>query len=344
MPTGATLQEEIITGPKPGEETLADELDNRREVTGDMLMGGHPNEEPEKEETPVAGEEEKPPEKGEGEEEKPPEKKEPTFRFKDQETAEKSHAEAEKEMTKAKMEAAALQRELDELKIKPPEKKEEIVKPPEPSVEEREADLLKQATAIRAKAAADINELDRTAEDYLEQWAAITEKANLAIRRAERRLFPLPAAPEDIDSRIDAKIKADREADRLARAEEDRKTAGERAWEDALNYGKKAGLKLEDQESADYDLFDVAGQKLPQEMRGKGATPEAVEWMVNYVRTRTGKVVLSEAEKHALARKTQQENQPLGKGGIKPKPKQPQQETEGSLKDDFEEARGRRIL
>ena len=57
--TGATQEDEIITGPKPGEESLAADLDNRREVTGDMLLGGHPNQEPE-EEVPEGGPEVKP--------------------------------------------------------------------------------------------------------------------------------------------------------------------------------------------------------------------------------------------------------------------------------------------
>jgi hypothetical protein len=355
MPTGATGEEEIITGPKPGEETLADDLNNRREVTGEMLMGGHPNDEPEAEGGGApAGSEEKV-EAGETKKEpgetltEPPEKKEPAGpRFKSQEEAEKAHAEAERKMheatTKASEEAKArekLETELAELRAKPPEKKEEPVK--QPTEEELDAQLESVAQAANEQAMAEIAELDDQDPDYRKLVAKAWAKANAKIIKAASA-SKATLSQADIDKLIDQRMDARDTAAKTAKAEEDVRTAGQKAWEQAVSFGTEAGLNLKDEESADHDLFMVAESKLPKELQNQGFTKEVGEWMVNYVRTRTGKVALTEAEKEEAARQAQLNNQPLGKGGVKPKPSTPKQETEGSLASDFEDARKARIL
>lgn len=357
MPTGATGEEEFITGPKPGEDTLADDLNNRREVTGEMLMGGHPNDEPEEEggEVPAGGEDKvetggvkKEPgdtlaDKGE----QPPKKEEPAGpRFKSQEEAEKAHAEAEKRMTQATTEAAEerkarekLEKELEELRAKPPEKKEEPVK--EVTDEELNAQVEAVAEAANEQAMAEIAELDDQDPDYRKQVAKAWAKANAKIVKAASRATLSQA---DIDKLIDQRIEAKETAAKAAKAEEDRRTAGQRAWDEVVDHCKKAGLAVDDPEAPESDFLEAAERKLPKELQGQGATPEVKEWMLNYVRTRTGKAALSEAEKEEAARKAQLENQPLGKGGVKPKPSTPKQETEGSLASDFEDARKSRTL
>jgi hypothetical protein len=346
---------EIQYGPKEGEDSLADDLDNRREVTAGMLLGGHPN--MEEEETPPGGEEETPEQKAAREaaeaeaaaKGKPPEKKEeepPKPRFKSQEEAEKAHSEAEKEMTKAKMEAAEERRarekveaELAELRTKPPVKEEKppAETKPQLSKEERRTKITEISRAYWQKVWA----LDNTSPTYQD------DVTNLMVEMNEAML-DLGATPaqrtEEIESLIEGVVEKKLKARDEVRAAEDRKTAAEKAWDKAVAYGLEAGLELNDPESADHDLFMVAESRLPEELRGKGFTKEVGEWMVNYVRTRTGKVAMTEAEKEAAAKKAQEENQTLGRGGLpKPKPK-PEEETEGSLKEDFEEARGRRIL
>ena len=350
--TGATLEEEVITGPKPGEDSLATDLDNRREVTGAMLLGGHPNQELEEE--PPAGEpepkpgEEKPGEaKGKESEELPKKEESPVGpRFKSQEEAEKAHAEAEKRMTQATTGAAEerkarekLEKELEELRAKPPEKKEEPVK--EVTDEELNAQVEAVAEAANEQAMAEIAELDDQDPDYRKQVAKAWAKANAKIVKAASRATLSQA---DIDKLIDQRIEAKETAAKAAKAEEDRRTAGQRAWDEVVDHCKKAGLAVDDPEAPESDFLEAAERKLPKELQGQGATPEVKEWMLNYVRTRTGKAALSEAEKEEAARKAQLENQPLGKGGVKPKPSTPKQETEGSLASDFEDARKSRTL
>jgi hypothetical protein len=204
--------------------------------------------------------------------------------------------------------------------------KEAAAKPPETSLEEKENQLLAQMTEIRTKAAREIADLDRSDPDkYYQDWAAINSKADLEIKRAGRKLG-LEGQAEDIGQVVKAEVKAERDADeakreveRKAKAEEDRKASGERAWQEALDYGKKAGLDLDDpDESADYDLFDMAGQKLPEELRGKGATKEVCDWMVSYVRKRTGKKIEQTDEERRQVLETQRRNAILGKGGTPP--------------------------
>ena len=350
---------EVQYGPKG--DSLAEDLDNRREVTDSMLLGGHPNLE---EGAPAGGETDeekaareaaeaeaaaaaKPP----GEEGKPPEKKEeevkPKFKYASQEEAEKAETEAERKMHEATTAAAeekrkreAAEAELARAREKPPEKVEEkppAEKPPKLSKEE----LRTRRVELRESFLERMWALDTTDPTYKKDLIALMAEMDetmmdLGISASQREA--------DIGTVIKQEVKKQLTARDKDRQEEDLRTARETAWNKAVAYGLEAGLNLNDADSADIDLFEAASNKLPDNLTGKGFTKEVGEWMVNYVRTRTGKVALSEAEKEAAAKKAQELNQPLGKGGgLKPKPK-PEEETPGSLREDFEEARGRRIL
>ena len=259
-------------------------------------------------------------------------------------------------MTQATTEAAEerkarekLEQELAELRAKPPETKvEEPVKKVE-TQEEFDARLEAAAQAANEEAVAalaalpDVDQYDADAiSERNKKVAGIWAKAHAKIVRAAQETRQTPMSKEALEALIDQHWESKETARQAARAKTDATTVAEKAWQSAVEFGAKAGLNLEDAESADHDLFMMAETKLPEELKGKGFTPEVGTWMVNYVRTRTGKVVLTEAEKEAAALKVQQENQVLGKGGVRPKPKsKEEQESPGSLSEDFNDARSR---
>ena len=340
--TGATSEEQIITGPQPGEDSLAADLDNRREVTGDMLLGGHPNQELE-EEPPAGG-----PETKTGEE-KPGEIKaeEPLTgpRFKSQEEAEKAHAEAERRMHEATTKEAderkareALQREVDELRAqqaKPPEIKESVVAAP--TNDERVAKIAEAMKAVNRVAVPKLRALDSNDPDYEQQYADIQTEITTALAKAllEVNISPASLSKEEVKQIYQDELTAARQKGEATEAARVETTAKE--------MGIKLGLTLDDPESADSIIWDRYKSRIPQEVFDKNSLEAQVEWVASAVRKVTGKAALSEAEKEAIARKTQENNQPLGRGGVKPKPST-KQETEGSLADDFADARKQRLL
>ena len=349
--TGATQEGEIITGPKPGEESLAADLDNRREVTGDMLLGGHPNQELE-EEVPVGGPEAKPEEGKEAGEvkvkegEEAPKKEEPPSgpRFKSQEEAEKAHLEAERRMTTATTEAAELKRQNAELQ----KKLEAVEKPPEKPVEEkpvitaptnedRMVKIVEATKAANAAAVPKLRALDPDDPDYEQKYADIQTEITAALAKAllEVSISPASLSREEVEQIYQDKLDAGRKKDEAAEAT--------RLETKAKDMAIKAGLDLSDPESVDSIVWDRMKGQIPEEVYAKGTLEAQAEWVIAEVRKRTGKVALTEAERQEAARIAQENNQPLGKGGTKLKP-QPKQETEGSLADDFADARKQRLL
>ncbi len=349
--TGATQEEEIITGPKPGEDTLAADLDNRREVTGDMLLGGHQNQEPEEEEVPAGGPEVKPGEEKPGEVkvkegEEPPKKEEPPAgpRFKSQDEAEKAHAEAERRMTEATTEAANLKREVAELK----QKMEAAPKPPEkpaeekpvvtaPTNEERMAKIVEATKAANAAAVPKLRALDPDDPDYEQKYADIQTEITAALAKAllEVSISPASLSREEVEQIYQEKLDAGRKKDEA--------TETARLEVKAKDMAIKSGLNLSDSESVDSIVWDRMKNKIPDEVYAKGTLEAQVEWVTAEVRKRTGKAALTEAERQEAARIAQENNQPLGKGGGTPKPPL-KQEKEGSLADDFADARKQRLL
>ena len=335
--TGATQPEEIITGPKPGEDSLATDLDNRREVTGDMLLGGHPNQEIEEEEIPAGEPEVK-------SEEIKAEEAPAGPRFKSQEEAEKAHAEAERRMTVATTEAAGerkarekLERELEDLRAKPPEVKEEKPVVAAPTDDERVAKIAEATKAANRVAVPKLRALDPDDPDYEQKYADIQAEITAALAKAllEVSISPASLSKEEVKQIYQDELTADRKKGEATEAARVETTAKE--------MGIKLGLTLDDPESADAIIWDRYKSKIPQEVFDKNSLEAQVEWVAAAVRKVTGKAVLTEAEKEEAARKTQENNQPLGRGGVKPKPST-KQETEGSLADDFADARKQRLL
>jgi len=267
-------------------------------------------------------------------------------KYKTHEEAERAYAEAETRMHTATTEASrekaradAAEAKTQELELKLAEKEKGATT--EAGLEAKEAELRTATIAARQKAFDTINELDRTDPDYQKKVAAAWGDADVEIRRAERRIFP--PGTEDIDGKIAAGIKAEREKDKATKAEDDKKTAAEKAWETAVDAGKKAGLALDDPELPDLDLFEVAGRKLPAELQGKGATKEVCDWMISYVQKRLGRVALTKEQREELARQEQLNNQPLGKGGRRETTKTQKGSTR-TLDDDLADAKTQRTL
>ncbi len=242
------------------------------------------------------------------------------------EETEKARKSAVAKMTEATTKAAEevkarekLQKELDELKAKPPERKEPAK---EVTDDELNAQVEAVAEAANEQAMAEIAELDDQDPDYRKQVAKAWAKANAKIVKAAARA---PISQADIGKIIDQRLETKDAAAKVAKAEEDVKTAGQKAAKEVEAYCKEHGLPVDDPESAEYDLFDAAERKLPVELRGKGATPEVKEWIANYIRQRTGRVVeQTEAERQA-ALAHQKKNTVLTKGVTVPKTTTPTQ-------------------
>lgn len=347
--TGAAQPDEIITGPKPGEDSLAADLDNRREVTGDMLLGGHPNQVSEEEEPPPGGPEPKPGEEKPGEVkagEEPTKKEEPPAgpRFKSQEEAEKAHAEAERKMHAATGRSADLERENAELK----QKVEAAAKPPEkpaeekpvvtaPTNDERMAKISEATKAANRAALPKLRALDPDDPDYEEKYSDLMTEINAATVKAllEVGISTASLTRDEVEKIYQDKLDADRKKGEATEAAHVETRAKE--------MGIKLGLKLDNPDSNDSIVWDRMKGKIPQEVFDKNSLEAQVEWVAAAVRKVTDEAALSEAEKEAIARQTQEGQQPLGRGGLTPKPK-PKQEKEGSLADDFADARKQRLL
>ncbi len=345
----------------PEQDTQGNLTNPLDDELGHPVLSGHPaDSEEEGEAGPKLGEEEETPEEKAAREaleaetpeqkaarealENKPEEFKP--KYKTHEEAERAHTEAERRMheatsdtAKEKARADAAEAKAQELELKLAEKEKGATS--EADLETKEAELRTATIAARQKAFDTINELDRTDPDYQKKVAAAWGDADVEIRRAERRIFP--PGTEDIDSKIAAGIKAEREKDAATKAADDKKTAQQKAWETAVEAGKKAGLALDDPEAPDLDLFEKAGEKLPEELRGKGATKEVCDWMIGYVRKRISRVALTKEQKEELARQEQLNNQPLGKGGRRETTKTQKGSTR-TLDDDLADAKAQRTL
>jgi len=249
------------------------------------------------------------------------------------EDAEKAALEATRKMTEATTQAAkdkeakeAAQKEAADLKAKleelakPPEKPAEEVKPI--TVEDRK---VKVRAATKA-ALTTIRSLDRSADDYDDKVEEAWAEALL-----ESGMTGTPLTQAEIDKMVKESMKAAKESQDAADKAKDDATAADRAWQAALDQGKKAGLTLDDESSADYRLFDSIerdlGKKgLPDELKGKPLS-DVVDHIVKEVRRLTGKVVETTEKERERARKAQIANSVLTKGVTVPKDKAPETET-----------------
>jgi hypothetical protein len=265
-------------------------------------------------------------------EEKPEETpEEKAGKFKTKEEAEKAHSEAERKMHDATTKAAeaekarlAVEAERDELKKK---LEETLAKPPE-EPEEKPMPAADRKVAIREatkKALDTIRNLDREDDDYdtqvEEAWASALIEVGMGGAQFTQK---------EIDKMVKDSIKADREAEKAAKAQKDKEEAGERAWQQALDQGKKAGLTLDDKRSLDYRIFDslerdFASNGLPEELHGKSLN-EIVDWMIKETRQLTGKLIEQTDAEREAARKAQTKNTVLTQGS-KPPPQTEESET-----------------
>jgi hypothetical protein len=220
----------------------------------------------------------------------------------------------------AEQEAAELKAKLEEALAKPADKPADEEKPLAPG--DRKVKVL----AATKAALTTIRELDRSADDY-------DEKVEMAWAEAllEAGMTGSPLTQTEIDKMVKESLKTAKEAQKTADAEKEAATAGERAWQAALDQGKKAGLTLDDVNSADYRLFDSIerdlGQKgLPKELLGKPLT-DVVDHIIKEVRKLTGKVVATTEAERQRARKAQIANTVLTKGVNAPKAATEESET-----------------
>jgi hypothetical protein len=347
--------------PEAGEETQLDtqvapesvaaqptDLDDE---LGHRLLTGHPADtggEGEGEAGPGEGEAEA----GEGEgggkgeaqsgkETKPPEWKP---KYKNQEEAEKAHAEAERKMHEATTRASELETETKNLK----ERLEALEKPPEKPAEEvktltddeRKAKLREVAKVAHKKAAAAIKLLDDTDPEYEDQWAEAWATANVEAL-FEAGIGASTLSREELDKIVDQKLAARDKASTEAKAKEEAKTAAEKAWDKALDQAEKAGLAVRDEETADSMVFAQLESKIPKELYGK--PKEATEWLIAETQKRLGRTAQTAQEREAAARKKQIDNSVLGLGGRRT-PQKPAKAAPGSLDDDFDTVRRERTL
>ena len=341
----------VLTGP---ESTESGSLSEDFTEGPGIQLTGHPvmqEEEPapegEKEEAAAEGDK-KPPEK-----EEPPAKK-----YKTHEDAEAGAREHQAAFTKKAEEAAQEKtaREAAEAKVadleaklaaaKPPEKPAEETKPP--TREEQKTRLMSVATAANKKAVVKIRELDRTADDYDEQVAAAWAEANTeALMEAGIGGVSQETIDKMVSEKVKATYQAERDADKATREVQNKKDAeaeATRIEKKAREFGTKAGLELDDPESVDSIVWDRVKTKIPQEVYDKDSLEAQAEWVTAEVRRLTGKVAQTAAEREEAARRHQEENAPLGKGGRRLPDKKPKTGDLGSLGSDFAEVRQQRTI
>ena len=231
---------------------------------------------------------------------------------------------ATEETAREKTAREAAEAKAAEAERKLAEKEAAAVKPPEAGLEERENQLLAQMTEIKTKAAKEIAELDRSDPDqYYKDWAAVNSKADMEIKRAERKLG-LAGQAEDIgqivDARVEAKLKQERDADEATRAE--RQKIDQDAEAARLNTlatdlaTTKFGLDMKNRTIN--NSFFVYSREIPEEIKATGDLEKQVEWCVLKVRADLGIVVNQTDEERKLVLENQKRNQLLGKGGNPP--------------------------
>lgn len=232
------------------------------------------------------------------------------------EETEKARVEAEKLIT-AKAEEAKAEREAREAleaKIAEQERLAAEAAKPKPLTED-------ERDEIYAKAAADLADLDQGDPDYLKNYGRILRKANDAANPHAQ--FDPSLTPAEIANKAWEEIKA-KQAEESAKTAEQRKTEEDARTEaSARELGIKAGLNLNDPESADSIIWDRLKQKIPQEVFDKGTLEAQVEWVAQGVRQKTGQVVEQTDVEREQARMAQKNNAVLGKGVAYTPPQEP---------------------
>ena len=272
-------------------------------------------------------------------------------RFKTRAEAEKAHAEAERKMHEAttatkeaeakatqatearvaaEKEAADLKEKLEAaLAAKPPEKKEESAKKGE-TEEELDAQFEAVAKAANEEAITAIAALEDpdtydqdAVKSHNKKVAAFWTRANAKIIKAAKQTS---VSPEAVAKIVEQQLEAKEAAIKAAKAEDDKKTAADKAveedartWASAFEMAGKSGLDVTEG-SVERDLFEIIAKRdLAKQEFMKAETPpplkEQVEWVVKQVNERLGKKIDQTDERRRKARKHQEANQPLIRGG-----------------------------
>ncbi|MFA5381976.1 MAG: hypothetical protein WC356_02335 [Candidatus Micrarchaeia archaeon] len=250
---------------------------------------------------------------------KPPEF---TPKHKTWEETEGAREEAERRMHEATTKAAeekvareTLEAELAELRAaKPPEKEEEPPVPPA-TPEERKKKLFEVARTANKKAVAKIRELDTQDPDYDDHVAGAWAEANAEALLESGMGSTAGLSREEVSNLVKEQVKAEREAEKAAKAERDIQDESTRAYNKALDLAKASGLDMEE-DSADRIMFDALASKMPNELKNKGveAIHEKVDWVVAGVKQKLGRVVEQTEAQRQAALANQNRNRPLGKG------------------------------
>ena len=231
--------------------------------------------------------------------------------------------------------AEALEKELVELRAKPPAK-------PEPPASTEESDAQFEAVAEAANEEAinaiaaleDPDTYDQEAvKAHNKKVAAIWAKAHAKINRAGKQTS---VSQEDIDRLIDQRLETKDAAAKVAREQVDTDAAAARAWQEVVDHCKKAGLPVDKADAPEADFLEAADRKLPKELQGQGATEAVKEYYLNYVRSRAGKVVEQTDEQRKRAAEHQKGNYVMGKGTNFTPSKQPAQRSYTSMRKERE--------
>lgn len=319
------VQNEEVTPKGPEDEgSLAQIMEQmeRPTFTGHPALGGAEipeGETPGAEEVKAKGEEEVKPKP---EEEKPKyatweeEKKGRLEAERTMHEATTARAQAEEKLASIEAENARIKAELEEAR-KPPVQEEKPLEAPQPITKEERKTRYK--TALRQANTA-IARIDRTLpqEEVQEQisdaWADALAEAGLG----ESAGVPLNVT--EIQKIARETYKAEREAEEARTKEKREKDVADeriRTWNDALAMGTDSGLDLSKEDTADYILFYNFSRRVPDEFLDK-PLKDQVKWVVGQVQERLGKVTQTNKEEEAAARKTQEEQEVLARGGNRP--------------------------
>ena len=220
-------------------------------------------------------------------------------------------AAAEEKKLREKIEADLAAYRTAHPEAPPPGEEKPPERPPKLSSEERRTKIAE----IRGNFLEKMWALDNTSPTYKQDFAnlmAETDEALFSLGFGEtKREGEIEAL---IDQAVDKKVKAAREAENATRLEADRKIAQEKAWDTAVELGKKAGLQLADESHPDFIMFEAAANRLPENLRNQGPTQEVVDWMVNFVNAGLGRKITQTEAERKRAEEYQRNQQVLGRG------------------------------
>lgn len=309
-------------------ESMAEILDKTRPV-----YSGHPaeGEKPSEEAKPSEEEEEKatPSEEEKEEEEKPSpseeeEEEPPKFKYKSHEEAEKGYKEAEKLVTKRSEETQKERERSEDLQRQLNEANEALLKrESEKPEEKKEPSFLDSSTDRMQKLLQSISNIDPEDKDYDRKVATLWGELNTEQQaEIDRRLT---SALEEYDS----KKKREQEED------DDEKSTQNRIVEDAAKIAASEGLDMKEDSDDSYMFWSFA-PGAPE-----GTIESQAKWACEKVKKVKQSIVKPYLKSKGKARKAQEENEVLERGGEKPPAKKKEPDKPVTLSEAFEQSERR---